>query len=687
MEGSRNVGFLTPAGISSGSEVQTFLHVRSGSSAALGNCEELSLHPGGSSPTQSASIFAWPSSQWPVHARSVSPVSLQSSNGSGYLTPPLEAVYETVPYKPARNDLVSLNMRNGRKRKGKANHWNVDCGATEQTSEPLTPFFEEVRDVQTKYLPAKDSDGKSFERSLPAPSEYSRTSLRFYRSPSNVLIWPQHKTSVEQGSWQSKLHPTNIFSGRQHELAKQSTSDIPRPIHNNLARISQALAARNHRGWILVKPGALPVPTYSTVIAIQAYKPKSEHEHSSDASTARHDSLRQPGISARPRESPRAGFRVQRPGVKSKRLCFRHAETPATITLRRASGINIEEVSEAAEAGSCQVEIIHPVPEQSLKRGMTRIMQLLPSYGVVAETAMTYADVHVSPPMVTRKLLGEVVESSVSRLRRISAVQIRARSSVHEVIWKDECSSSSSSSAGQKSPRLSLQLTRTQSDPSEISCFRNPLLDRELDPARKCSSTGSRSCPNPVFVEDESSMETQVRVIRPPNASLKLSEWTWSHKSDLGHGHSGAMLSFQSKGSSLAVRDESKPAVNPLSDQGVAPEELSGEPCVQPSRPMFASCNRLQQASCTRQMNHTTEDYFTRMYVSPINIERTPARTARRTTLSVLPESQQRTNVMEPRRKNHARYSMCATPRIRDALVAGSAIGSSSRMRRSSRPH
>lgn len=56
---------------------------------------------------------------------------------------------------------------------------------------------------------------------------------------------------------------------------------------------------------------------------------------------------------------------------------------------------------------------------------------------------------------------------------------------------KDECSSSSSSSASQKSPRSSLQLTRTQSNPSEISCFTNPLLDRELDPARNAALTGA----------------------------------------------------------------------------------------------------------------------------------------------------------------------------------------------------
>jgi len=77
--------------------------------------------------------------------------------------------------------------------------------------------------------------------------------------------------------------------------------------------------------------------------------------------------------------------------------------------LRRASEITIEEVSEAAEAGSCLVEIICPVPEQGLKRGMTRIMQHLPPYGVVAETALTYADVHVAPPMVARKLSGKAV--------------------------------------------------------------------------------------------------------------------------------------------------------------------------------------------------------------------------------------------------------------------------------------
>lgn len=566
MGGSRRVESRSGAEMSTQPKSQEPVLDRSVSSPVLRNRDELRLHL--------ATTLACPLLPWPIPGRSISPVSFQSSNESGYLTPPLEEFHDTAPYKPTQDDWTSLNMHNGRKRKRKTNFWHSNGCVMEQYSELVNFSSREVRDVQIEYLAGKDSDGKGDEvsshqildPSLESPRRYHES----YRHSSSLSASPPH---MEHGLWPIKHDMTNVFPCDSPQLAKQITFDRPNRIRDDLTRISQALAARKHHKCISLEPRALPVQTYSTAVAFRAYKPKSELEHSNGQTSASYGFSKPAGTSAHPKEVSRAGYRVhQRSSVKSRRLHLMRVETPAMITLRRASGIAaFTEATTAPEASWCKGESVQDMgklechnlaasysarekattkakcdscSEQVSKGTLTTIIQHPPSYSDTAETAINYANVHVAPPIVARTSPGEGLEPSVSRLRRTSAVQSRARSSVHEIVWKDDHSSSSLSSAGKTSPRLSLQLTRTQSDPSNGSCRNDPCVDLQGDSESRFSFTRSSSWPKSTFVEDVSLVENQTRIVGPPHVSQTLSEWTWNCGSEPNNTNGGPHVMF-----------------------------------------------------------------------------------------------------------------------------------------------
>lgn len=712
MGGLRRVESSSGAEISTQPKSQEPVHDRSVSSPVLRDRDELRLHL--------ATTVACPSLPRPIRRRSISPVSFQSRNDSGYLTPPLEGFHDTAPYTPTQDDRTSLNMHNARKRKRKTNHWH--SSGCEHISEPVISSSKEIRDVQIECLPRKDSDGKDNEvsshmildPSLELPREYRMS----YPHSSNLSASPPH---MEHWSWQIKHDMTNVFPGGSPELAQQITSDRPKRIRDDLTRISQALAARKHPKCKILEPRALPVQTYSTAVAFRAYKPKSELGNSNGQTSASHHCSKPAGSSAHPKQVLPVGYRVhQRSSVKSRRLHLMGVETPAMITLRRASGIAaFTEATTAPEASLRQIESVQdmgklecrnlaasysardqattkgkcgPVSEPSFKDTLTTIMQHPPSNSDTAETAITYANVHVVSPIVARTSSGEGLETSVSRLLRTSAVQSRAKGSVHEIIWKDDHSSSSLSSAGKTSPRLSLQLSRTESDPSNGSCRYSPSVGLRCDSESRFSYTRSSSWPKLTFVEDVSHVETQSRIVGPPHVSQTLSEWTWNYGSVPDSTNDGAMSCFEFRRTGSGVQDEGKHTIVPLLEvQGFAPGGVAVEPhadLVPVSWEMASLFNlrdSLQQSSNNVEVRGTSSDQSTGALISPTLIKRTPTETAQRSPLSVRPESERSEGERNPRQQEScAQYVTIGPPCFGHSSVAGSVIGASSRVRRRS---
>ena len=73
--------------------------------------------------------------------------------------------------------------------------------------------------------------------------------------------------------------------------------------------------------------------------------------------------------------------------------------------------------------------------------------------GTAAEPAITFTDVHLAPQSFASVPYSRRPSSSaVQRLRRTSTVHIKSRSSVHEIIWREDENSSGSSLQGSVSP-------------------------------------------------------------------------------------------------------------------------------------------------------------------------------------------------------------------------------------------
>ena len=70
----------------------------------------------------------------------------------------------------------------------------------------------------------------------------------------------------------------------------------------------------------------------------------------------------------------------------------------------------------------------------------------------VVEPATTYTDVHTAPQTFASVPFSSSSSSTASKLRRTSTVHIKSRTSVHEIIWREQETSSGSSSPGSENP-------------------------------------------------------------------------------------------------------------------------------------------------------------------------------------------------------------------------------------------
>ena len=70
----------------------------------------------------------------------------------------------------------------------------------------------------------------------------------------------------------------------------------------------------------------------------------------------------------------------------------------------------------------------------------------------VLEPATTYTDVHTTPQTFASVPFSSNPSSTPSKVRRTSTVHIKSRTSVHEIIWREQDTSSGSSSPGSESP-------------------------------------------------------------------------------------------------------------------------------------------------------------------------------------------------------------------------------------------
>lgn len=698
--------------------------VRAESSPSLGYRRAPVLRSGRRYPINIASIIPRPPSPYPVSARSTSPASLGSSNGSNYLSPPAEADGETPPYKPDADDPISLNMYKCRKRKRRAKHGHSNRSATKETTKPTSFPLYGIREPQvgttdvstTKGLHRKSKESDS-QTSVPLPCKLSRMGYEPWRRSSSSSASPPDTSAVEQSSWLITNNGRKILPRYPLRPALQITTDRPKSSRRKLDKISQALNVRQRRRWSMIEAGALPVPTFSTALAFQRSKGLSGEKHLMNQHSTYHDFPNRPSTDCLSERSLTAGD-GGRPSMKSRKLPPGNVDTPATITLRRASGtrayqrsrndsgptlspappLNLTTVKEFQESENLAAPYLSqsiflirreckPVSEQARTSGVNTVKQCVPRRSVVAETVTTYADVHVAPTIVASNVIQQESALPVEQLRRTSAMQIRSRSSVHEIIWKDDYSSSNKSSTGNKTPMRSLHIMRTQSDPVRDGTCRGLGSNPECDTDRKLSLTAESPHVRSPSLGGEFAVEFETGNFRPGHITQKLFEWNWNHKSQQDNTKGCAMLSFEARRTSAAPEGDDGPA-NLLPPE--APAFLSEFESVETSPPLPDRHPTVdwQALPLTNPKNPragpTGTDQATGEVISPSYIlyNRNPMVTGRRR--SSAPKIGRTYMIEGSRRQSYVRNHPYAPPRVGDDSVAGSAIGSSSRMRRRS---
>ena len=332
----------------------------------------------------------------------------------------------------------------------------------------------------------------------------------------------------------------------------------------------------------------------------------------------------------------------RRPTIKDSRDDAQALETPATITLRKASNIGILSLITTSMSASLAHEPDHkraadaPVSELlafyssptlekrptltnlptsesderlgSLKGQPTFAFEESPPSrtrsksvsqfsnihnarrsSMPAEAAITFADVHVAPgsfSVVPKSRTEAIVPAEVSR--RISTVQFRSRNSVHEVIWReDETTSDSSLTA---SSRASQHAGRSlQSSPS-------PQI---------CSSPTQKSA---IDTKETKSLPTIVpkSVLAFSKLPENLVRWTWGTSSASMEGTPNAVVKGDSSGqaaggTSGAADNRGDPLgqvlVNGTSDQAPINLQQSSDQQAsrsQPQKPLFSKLSTVQ---------------------------------------------------------------------------------------------
>ncbi len=311
---------------------------------------------------------------------------------------------------------------------------------------------------------------------------------------------------------------------------------------------------------------------------------------------------------------------------------------------------------------------------------MPKIMQHLSRGSIVAATVLTYADVHVALPVVAFTAGRKDRGMTQRGLRRNSTVQIQARTSVHEVIWIEDCSSSSPS-PGQGMARLSQQLTRTQNDPLKRSFKSRPLWDLDYTLSDRHGFPKGSTVAGTRFANRNPQPDVRNGNSSTTVTSQKLCKWSWKQLPQQNNTHHEAVVHC---GSSEVGDEEGLDDILPSEVKMVARGEDQ-----RASSPHMSDRNgavRIHVKPATMIYRQQTELEINNL-AGGVGLPNrwTPSTlcaNARPTVHCAVSGKEQRSIAKGPKRMGHVKDKPYARPFGRDILAAGSAIGSSSRVRR-----
>ncbi|KAI9779885.1 MAG: hypothetical protein M1835_004618 [Candelina submexicana] len=467
-----------------------------------------------------------------------------SSTASVYLSPPASERDETEapPYRPNADDRVSLNMTEGFKRGKKARRkssrrWQSEDRVTDALGEDGRTPRRRRRRSQFSIRVARDPSAAD------QPKFVSR-SRRSSTTPNSASYASKESTAQgkRRGSWWWRLRTSTAEEEANFDQTAsksqirgnwlrtvQPTTDLRIQDSVSHSGFSETIYTTNTRRCSTIcstiQDGTAAIPSFTTAFAPP---PLSEKVLRQDSDEGNNEHLTIQG-------SDRSSQRKARGRRKGDEMENRYIESPATITLRRASGVPKrgltkmlpysftiqpwlqDAMDDVRKSGpplpSTGLQSPHrsksptstvysnampphfrPYPagtgnEENLIRSRQREadehteIPTLPRQILIAEPVTTFTHVQVATPIVTESISGSEA-SSVHR--RLSATQtVQARSSVYEIIWNDNDSYSSFDLSDQTTPKPdtahipSSDMSSLDRNPDELSglTFDNPAFD------------------------------------------------------------------------------------------------------------------------------------------------------------------------------------------------------------------
>ena len=423
-------------------------------------------------------------------ARSL-PHSRTSTPSPSFLTPPVSGTPAMSP--PPRHEADDyMNVHNSHNQHYKRKQRGENPSKVHDTREGS----EETRPQRSLRSGPQTANSDASDSGLPAAilsdgDENARSNAPLVKSLSpsnhrNHIHGPQ--TSTETGGVHVQASPTltpSVGALDEHDspavsaLRSLSFQAPVRSKSQGLQRVSTALA----NTFNLFRPGS--AVTFADVPSRQASR---KAEEASRRSSAHSKSLAYPDINRR------------LPTVKDGKDVPQMLETPATITLRKASNVDVasplntsmgaslsceQECERAADAPASELlafysspasekgptpsdisspesaqaprsprqqsAITFEVEDQSFRERSKSISQCndisnARRCSTPAEATLTFSDVHIAPGTFANGPKSSKQSSLPAESnRRISIVQFRSRNSVHEVIWREDDTTSGSS--------------------------------------------------------------------------------------------------------------------------------------------------------------------------------------------------------------------------------------------------
>ncbi|KAI9833204.1 MAG: hypothetical protein M1819_003827 [Sarea resinae] len=549
----------------------------------------------GPSTIRSPSLY--PQSARPLSPSERSPASFDLSHRSPFLTPPLlDALDELPPFRPLEDDQFSLSMY---RRPRLSVELDRASSAEEQKSEKDSHDSMKDNSVQRRPISTDSQDGRinlfeAIVHQLDAINEASDVSAR-------TII---KSTSGSDTSYELSTEKKGLLNCSPFDDGHQNTPITPdvwphrsMSLSSNMSLIRAKFdkasppSSRAGRRWSV---GAVGAPVLQSYAASHA-SPElgiSLHHAPGQQSTAKKIETSMKGRVEWVKDIAR---------IPSRRKLVRR-DTPASITLRRASTVPVApktpmidstlasspmptEPKAGSNSGSMlkySIELYRTndwgsdIPDKhartenakaELRRASQASIDSVPRT-TIAETTLTYTDMHVASSMPSSFSPQEFSGHSPRRLSTVQRVQ--SRSSVYEIIWKDDWTSEGSSLPDSR--RMSYQSTSLG-----IATPREYYESSEAD----LSSTSSRSIlAGSISSSSKDSSPTSrhgsVDVLRANEikrvGTTEFSGWSWLKKDHVSPELSGKDLTC-----SIATRGEVwHPALDTRVDQeGWQTENLS----------------------------------------------------------------------------------------------------------------